>query len=287
MKIIPKIGLHVSVAGGFYKGIEYANNIGLTAIQIFGSSPRQWKVKFPIEEDLKKYFEYKKLSKVEAVYLHAPYIANPASFDEELRNKSVKVLLDHYKIAFMLDAEGLILHLGSGKDNSKEKAIDNLVLSLKEILSSEIFNKKQKTKILLENSASSKKVGYSIDELSSIFKAVNSKQLGLCIDTAHALGSGMIQEYTKESVKKLFDEIDEQIGLERLEVIHTNDSKVPANSNNDRHEHIGRGFIGLKGFQALAGDERLREKSWILETPKEDDKDWDKENVAAILDLFK
>lgn len=282
-KKIPLIGGHVSAGGGLYPAIERAEAIGATAIQIFGASPRTWKVYAPKPENIEKFKTALANSAVKSVFLHGAYVVNLASPDPESVQKSIQNLADHLAIAELIGAKGLIFHVGSGKEMPKAEAIQQAITAMREVLKLSPGT----AQLIIENAAGGgQKIGSAIAEIAEMIQGVNSKRMAACFDTAHAFEAGLIESYTSESVASLCDEWELQIGLDRLVALHVNDSKTPFNSRNDRHENIGEGYIGLDGFKALAGEARLRDKSWLLEVPGFDDDGPDKRNVDILRALF-
>jgi len=282
--MIPSIGAHVSVAGGLYNAFINAEKIGATCVQIFGASPRSWHGRLQTEAELKKYFEAKKLSQVGNVYLHACYLVNLGSDKIENRQNSIASLVDHMQIAKQLEARGVVFHLGSSMGGSKEEALEFTVAGMKQILK-EVSGD---TWLIMENSAGGgHKLGLEFSEVGEIMKKVGSNRVKVCLDTAHIFEAGGIEDYTKPKVKKLFDDFEQHIGLDKLVALHINDSKTPYNSHHDRHENIGDGHIGLDGFINLANDKRLHDKDWILEVPGFDNLGPDKENIDILRKCFK
>jgi deoxyribonuclease-4 len=282
--MIPKIGAHVSAAGGLYKSFINAEHIGAECVQIFGGSPKMWRARQPNESELKKYFEAQKLSNVGHVYLHASYLVNLGSDKGSNRENSVLSLIDHMAIAQSIKSQGVIFHLGSSMSGTKEEAFEYTVIGMKDVL-------KQvpgETYLIMENSAGGgHKLGLEFSEVGAIMKAVGSKRVKVCLDTAHIFEAGGIDEYSKPKVKKLFDEFDEHIGLDNLVALHINDSKTPYNSHHDRHENLGDGYIGLAGFKNLAADKRLHDKDWLLEVPGLDNLGPDTVNIEILKSCFK
>jgi len=300
---VPIIGAHVSAQGGLYRAFENAKNIGADAIQIFGSSPQQWSVRLPKEEDIKKFKEVHKESGNIPVFLHASYLANLASASEITRANALQSLTGHLKIAEMISARGLIFHIGSAsaskafstsvasakevateaKDQSKEEAMKLVVEGCQKILK----NVSGQTQLILENSsAGGAKLGSTPQEIGQIFKKIKSPRAKVCFDTAHAFEAGVIEYDSLEKIKKTFDEWEEHVGLENIVAIHANDSKTAFNSHNDRHENIGEGHIGLKGFQNLTREKRLCDKVWLLEVPGFNDTGPDAKNIQILKSCF-
>lgn len=279
----PKIGAHVSAAGGAWNAVQNAQNIGADCFQIFGASPRGWAAKIPSAEDVKKFKDALKESKLSPVFLHAAYLANLASPSADIRKKSVKNLADHLTIAERLGTEGLIFHVGSAKDAPPQKAIEFIIKGIKEI-----FRKVPgQAKLFLENDAGGgNKVG-NLKQIGEIIRKVKSTRLGVCYDTAHGFESGLIDAYAPAKIKAFLKEFDSKIGLKYLAVLHVNDSKTPAGSHHDRHANIGEGEIGLSGFRNLAKIPALKAIPWILEVPGFAGTGPDKKNINILKKLFK
>jgi deoxyribonuclease-4 len=277
------IGGHVSAAGGFYKAVERATAIHATAMQIFGASPRSFQAPLPKPEDIEKYQAALKASPIRAVYLHALYLVNLATADESLFAKSEKSLADHLRIAEALGADGLVFHPGSAKGLTRVEALERQAVALKRILKVV----PGQTKLLVENTAGGgDKLGGPLEDLEFLVKKISSPRFGVCLDTAHAFEFGLVKEYSVSECEKLVADLDKKIGLEKLAVIHANDSKTPSSSNSDRHENIGRGEIDLAGFKNLAKVPELRTKPWLLEVPGLDGEGPDAENIRVLKSCF-
>lgn len=278
------VGGHVSIAGGLIHGILKANEIGAKAIQIFGASPRRWACRFPDEKSVETYKIAKAKSKISAVFLHAPYLVNLVTSNDEFYLKSIKALIEHMQIAELIGADGLIFHIGSmQKDSSRVKVLNRAVRGMKMVLK----NVPGKTKLIMENAAGgSTRVGSSFDDLAYLYKKIKSNRIKICLDTAHLYEAGLIDNYSSDKIKRLFDEFDKKIGLPNLAVLHINDSKTAFNSHHDRHENIGDGHIGIKGFKNLAHEKRINEKPWILEVPGFNHHGVDKKNIRLLNSCF-
>lgn len=262
---------------------QNANRIGAQALQIFGASPRQWQAKIPEKIEVSKYQAELKKYKLGPVFLHAAYLVNLASPDEMIRAKSIMSLTAHLKISEAIGAEGLIFHVGSGKEAPKEEAMSHIIEGVKKVLK-EVPGQ---AKIILENSAGGgQKLGSNAKEVGQLLEKINSPRAKVCFDTAHAFEAGIIESYSPENIKKLFDEWDRGVGLENFAALHVNDSKTAFNSHNDRHENLGEGFIGLNGFKNLAKEKRINILPWLLEVPGFDNLGPDKENVEILKKCF-
>lgn len=283
----PYIGAHVSAAGGFRTVPGRAKAIGAEAIQIFGASPRSFAVKAIDPLDAAEYKKGLKEVGVMAVYLHAAYLVNLASPSADARRASAKNLGEHLAIAEALGADGLIFHLGSGKEMPKEKAIDYIAHAMKEILK----KVPGKAALVMENSAGGgARIGSLPDDMAAIMRQMTKeelKRIKVCIDTAHSLESGLIESYTPANIRKFVDDWDKAVGIKNIVALHVNDSKTPYNSHHDRHENIGKGCIGLAGFKALAAEKRFHDKAWLLEVPGFDGTGPDAKNIQIVKGCFR
>lgn len=278
----PKIGAHVSTAGGLWTAFERAKDIDADCIQIFGASPRTWQAKLPNADEINKFKEEGKKIGIGPVYLHASYLVNLGSPNPDLVLKSIKSLSDHLKIAELIGAAGLIFHIGSSAGMDKEKSLNQAISGMKKVLA----DVPGKSFLVMENNAGGgEKIGKTVEELAFLFKKIDSKRMKVCLDTAHAFESGIVR-YGAADIGIFTDKIDKEIGLENIVAIHANDSKTLWNSHNDRHENIGEGHIGLPGFKALAKEKRLWDKAWLLEVPGFADEGPDKKNVEILKKCF-
>lgn len=276
---MPLIGAHVSAAGGLHTVFERATTIGAQALQMFGASPRQWNVPLPSPEAVALFKAEWKKSAVREVYLHAPYLINIAHPEDDLWQKSVQALTGHFQIATALGAQGLIFHIGSSKHLSSDEAIKKITRAMKKILAAV----SGKTFLMVENSAGEgQKVGSTPEEIGTIIEHVKSPRVKVCIDTAHTFESGLIEAYTTPNIKIFFSRCDKAFGAGTIQALHINDSKTAGNSHHDRHENIGKGYIGLQGFVELAKEKRFAKTAWLLEVPGFAGLGPDKENVDIL-----
>jgi len=273
-----KIGAHVSTSGGFSKAIERAVSIGANTIQIFGASPVQWKANLPDPEEAKIFQTLCQKNDIGPVFLHAPYLINLASPKEELVKLSKELLKKHLEISNSLGARGVIFHIGSKGERDQKEAEKIVAKSLSDIL------KNVKEGILfIENCAGAGNlIGDTLEEIGSIIKRIKNSRIGFCLDTAHAFESGILADFETKTIKSFVKKIEKEIGLEKFEVIHANDSKTPMGSNKDRHENIGQGFIGKKGFINLFKNKEIIKRSFILEVPGFDGLGPDKKNIDIL-----
>ncbi|MEX0877250.1 MAG: deoxyribonuclease IV [Candidatus Spechtbacterales bacterium] len=279
----PLLGAHVSVAGGVQNGILRAENIGAQVIQIHASSPRQWTAKAQKKENIDKYKELLREGKVEAVFLHAPYLINIASKDSVMIKKSTDALDGQIRLAEDLNAHGVVVHMGSvGMGNGKEGAAERAAGVIKDVL----VKNPGAAYIILENSSGGGgKFGATAAEIGEVVKRVASDRVRICIDTAHAFGSGEL-EFSTAGVRHFFETYEKEAGKDKIALMHINDSKAEFGSFKDRHENIGDGLIGIEGFKILAQDKSAIKVPWVLEVPGIEGGGPDSENMRRIQSIF-
>ncbi len=273
-KMTIRLGVHVSISGCLSKSIDNALDIGCSAFQIFTRSPRQWKTKnIPIEES--ELFKNKlKESSInsDSIVVHMPYLPNLSAPESDMYQKSLEVFEDEINRCNLLQIPHLVIHLGSHLGKGSKNGISQLINACNIVLNnySDLNSKKNTVKILLENSAGQKNsIGSSIDEIAEILDELNSRIFGLCLDTCHAFAAGYDLS-TENGIIELLDIMANKIGLDRVKVIHLNDSKGKLGSNLDRHYHIGIGKIGEEGFKFLLNNKKVSHIPFILETPIDD-----------------
>src|SRR3989344_3799392 len=283
MKKRPSLGAHVSVAGGLLNGIKNAERIGAECIQLFGASPRAFAVGRKSPDEIAEFKKARDKAGVEQVFLHGAYLVNLASPDSSLRERSEVNLAGHLAIAESIGADGLIFHIGSGKEMPKSDALDIVVEAIKRILGFVKGN----ASLVIENSAGGgQTIGSSPREVGNVIERVGSHRLKVCWDTAHAFEAGQIEKYDESGVRALVQSFKDGFELDNLVAFHINDSKTPFNSKHDRHENLGEGHIGLDGFKNLAKARELYHAAWILEVPGFDDMGPDKKNLDILKSCF-
>lgn len=277
-----KFGAHMSIAGGVDKALIHGAKIGCDTIQIFTKNASQWRARELSKEEISRFKANQKETGISPVVAHDSYLINIASPDDTAYEKSHEALLIEMKRAEALSLPYLVIHpgahVGSGEENGL-KRIANGLNSLHE--KTEGF----KAKILLETTAGQgTTLGHCFEHFAAILEKVKSKKkLGICFDTAHAFASGYNIK-TKKGYAETMKTFDGIIGIEKIKVFHINDSKKPLGSRVDRHEHIGKGFIGKDGFKHLLRDERFTGLPMILETPKQSDEE-DMVNLKLLKEI--
>ncbi|MGB2692158.1 MAG: deoxyribonuclease IV [Thermodesulfobacteriota bacterium] len=258
-----KFGAHVSIAGGIDKAPERAHVLGCECFQIFSRSPRGGKPPELKDELVESFLNECVKYNISDYYIHTPYYINLCSTKKELRSSSITIIREELERASIIKAKYIMTHLGSSKDTEREKAIELIIESLKKIMDKRDFS----TQLLLENTAGQgATVGDSFEELAEILDGVKGFNIGICIDTAHTFAAGYDirkeQEF-EETIKSLSD----TIGLKNIKLFHGNDSKVGLGERKDRHEHIGKGKIGIQGFKNIIEDTTFKNINMIVETP--------------------
>ncbi len=273
-----KFGAHISIAGGIEKAPERAHSVGCECFQMFSRSPQGGKALELTLEIVDKFKKNCQKYRLKNYYIHAPYYINLASAKNRIYHGSIAVIKDELKRADLMGARAVVTHLGSAKElgekEAREKLVEGLIKIFKEDPKKENFKESEtifQAKLLLEITAGAGGImGDNFEEIAYFIKEaekeISKNKLGVCFDTAHAFESGYDLR-TKKSVQKTFDEFDKIIGLERLELLHGNDSKTDLNSHVDRHENLGFGKIGLECFKTIAGDRRLSHLDLVIETP--------------------
>lgn len=279
-----KLGAHMSTSGGLWKAIDRGEQISCESIQIFTKSNRSWKAK-PIADEIRdKFINRKDETPIAPIFVHASYLINLASFDQEKYQKSFNGMIDELQRAELIDLPWVVLHPGSHLDHGVSKGTKRIAESI------DLIHEKTegfKVKILLENVAGQgTNIGRKFEELQAIIKKVSQPdRLGVCFDTCHAFAGG--HDFRNEKkYEALIDEFDSIVGLNKLLAFHLNDSVGPCGSRKDRHAHIGQGKIGLEGFRFFLNDKRFKDHPGILETPKDKEMTEDIKNLKVLRSLI-
>ena len=278
MKNKINIGGHVSCAGGLMVAIENAKRLNIKIIQIHATSPRQWQVRMP---DKKIADEFKSsLKKLDiSCYIHAPYLINLATPNNDLAKKSLDNLVGNLKIGEMIGAKGVVFHLGSTTGGDRKVSLKQEINLIKKALKLS----KGDCKLILENSANGEGslIGSKLEEVGALVKGAKSKRVGVCLDTAHSFASSL-SDFSSKSVIEFEKQIKKHIGLKNLICFHVNDSKVEFGTHRDRHENIGQGCIGKSGFINLSKIKSFRKIDWLLEVPGYDGNGPDERNIRVL-----
>ena len=273
------LGVHCSIAGGLEKAFEEADALGIDAMQIFTQNQRQWVNKVLSDEAIRSFKSAWKKSGVKRIFSHCSYLINLGSADPALFSKSVDALEGEVRRCHALGLSGCVLHPGAAQGRSDEVTLARIAEGLQEVLQRTAACR---THILIENTAGQgTSMGYQFRHLGTLLKTVRSNRLGVCFDTCHAFAAGYDLRDAK-GFQACWKEFDQEVGMERLEAIHLNDSKGGLGSRLDRHEHIGRGELGRDCFRRML--EKFPDVPKVLETDKEDD--MDRKNLEYLRKLI-
>lgn len=280
------LGAHMSISGGLEKAIERGASIGCTTLQIFTKSNRQWNAKTLSAQEIELFKSTVKSLQMGPIVAHATYLINIASADPKISNASTEALAMELARCQSLDIPYLVLHPGSYGKGTPEEGLERISYHLDQIFEKVPGN----TLILLETMAGQgTALCWNFEQIATVIqKSHHKKRLGVCFDTCHAFVAGYDFKDSK-SYEHMWQQFDEHIGLERLKAIHVNDSKKGLGSRVDRHEHIGKGALGLEPFALLFNDPRFFDIPKILETPKVTEEPFteDTMNMETIMSLLK
>lgn len=270
-----RFGVHLSTRHGLQRTVEEAKHLKCDTIQIFTRSPRMWRTR-TLEDGEAEIFRHALASAhIYPLIVHTPYLPNLCTSDPALYQKSLRAFQEDIERAQMFRAQYLVIHPGAYSPEKQEsEGYQNLVAAL-----DTVFKPSISLTVLLENmSGGGRRLGSSFEKFSWVISHSKlSEHLGICLDTCHAVGAGFDLS-TKKGIDELIKEIDRTIGLKKIKLLHLNDSKSPCGSHFDRHEHIGKGYIGEEGFKYLLTHPAFRDLPAILETPK-DPPDADVQNL--------
>lgn len=274
----------MSISGGVDKAIDRGHEVGCDTIQIFTRTPRQWKMREFSPEEIEDFKRKREEAGINPVFAHDTYLINLASPDEELWKRSMAVFEDELARCDALGLPFLVVHPGSHVGQGEEAGLARIAEALSLVLAKKPGYRSQ---IVLEITAGQgHTLGYSFQQLAQLIELTeNGERLGICFDTCHAFVAGY-EIRTPEGYDATFDELNELIGLERLKAFHLNDAKGDLGSRLDRHEHIGKGHLGVEPFRMILNDKRFQGLPMVLETPKGPKMEEDKENLRVLRSLM-
>ncbi len=290
---MPRLGAHLSIAGGLPRAVDRAQATRCQALQIFTKSVGQWRARPLPDEEVARFRARVLESGIAPVVAHNSYLINIAASDRVLRARSLAALGEEIDRAERLGLDGLVMHPGSYTTGTESKGLRLVASGLAEILGE---RPRGTVKVLLEHTAGQgTNLGHRFEHLAAIVERLEgSRRIGVCLDTCHLLAAGY-DICSTEGYERTFREFDRIVGLDRLAVFHMNDSKRPCGSRVDRHEHIGKGCLGLEPFRRILNDPRFADLPMLLETPKletaaslrrSDADPWDVKNLRALRKLI-
>ncbi len=281
---MPKLGAHMSIAGGLHQAFERLRKVRGEALQIFLSNQRQWKVPELTQEQVSRFLHAWEEGGFVPVAAHDSYLINLASPDHELHTRSTEALAEELRRCKLLGIRYLVAHPGAHCGMGREAGIERFTLGLDRAME---IAEAEGVIVLIETTAGQgTSLGGSLEEISAILH--NSRfgeLLGVCIDTCHLFASGFdLRE--KDHYNATIDALQKTIGLDRIHWFHLNDSKGELGSRIDRHAHIGKGKMGLEAFRHLLNDPRFEDHPMVLETPKGRDLKEDRRNLRVLRSLL-
>jgi deoxyribonuclease-4 len=284
------LGAHFSIAKGLDSALYQARSYGCNALQVFTKNANTWKERVVTQQEIESFAYAKSATKISQIASHTSYLINLATPEKQKHKMSCNALLQELIRSSSLQIPYVVLHPGSHVGTGKKEGILQIAESINRIFA-EVFVKipEANTRLLLETTAGQgSSVGHTFEQLASIISKVERKiNLGICLDTCHIFASGY-DIRTFDSYQKMINKVDSLIGLDRLLLIHLNDSKKELGSRVDRHEQIGHGCIGLKAFEYIMNDERFFHIPKIIETPKgKTNKDLDEINLRVLREMVK
>jgi deoxyribonuclease-4 len=290
---MPRLGAHLSIAGGLPRAVDRAEASGCAALQIFTKSAGQWRARELPPEEIALFKRRLRQTGIRPVVAHNSYLINLAAADPALRDRSIQSLCDELDRAEALGLDGLVMHPGSFTSGTEAAGLRLIAEGLARIFEA---RPDARTRILLEHTAGQgSNLGHRFEHLAEIIARLNgSRRVGVCLDTCHLIAAGY-DIRTDKGYEDTFRAFGRIVGFSRLKVFHFNDSKKPCGSRVDRHEHIGKGCLGLAPFRRILNDPRFARLPMLLETPKVDtpqtrrmsDVDpWDKMNLDVLRGLI-
>ncbi|HEY1770037.1 MAG TPA: deoxyribonuclease IV [Chthoniobacterales bacterium] len=277
------LGAHMSIGGGIHRAIERARSIESTAMQIFVKNNMQWFARPLAPNEIKAFREHAQRHELAAVFAHANYLINLAATNPQFHANSIRALFEELVRADQLELPFIVLHPGAHLGAGEEAGLTKIVASIDRIFAG---IPKVKTRIALETTAGQgSSLGCAFEHLAYVIASAREpERLCVCLDTAHVFAAGF-DLTTAAGTRKMFHEFDRVIGLQNLVALHLNDSKTARGSRVDRHEHIGKGRIGLEAFRVIMRDRRFRKIPKVLETPKGKELREDVENLRTLREL--
>jgi deoxyribonuclease-4 len=282
----PRLGAHMSIAGGLPEAVRRARAVEATALQVFVKSANQWRAR-PFAEGEVEAFRaaVREAGLGEHLTAHSSYLINLASPDATLWERSLQAFVEELRRCTALGIGLLILHPGSHMGAGAEAGLERLTRALDRALDA---SGTEGTRVLLEITAGQGRcLGGSFEEIATVLDGVRERErVGACFDTCHALAAGY-EFRDADSYAQTFARLDATIGLSRLRAFHLNDSRGALGSRLDRHAAIGRGEVGLEPFRLLLNDRRFRGLPMVIETEKGEDLAEDRENLAVLRSLVR
>ncbi|MBW6431827.1 deoxyribonuclease IV [Patescibacteria group bacterium] len=258
-----KLGAHIGISGGLTKAADQAHLVGCETLQVFTSNPKGWNFNVRSDEEIESFKNKIKEYEIEYVVGHSIYLINIASPNPYIYTNSINSLISGLVMAEKASFNGVVTHIGSHTGSGFEAGMKQILNALEQVLNTT----EGAIPILLETDAGSgHRIGCKFSDIGQIIRSLKSDSIQVCLDTCHSFVSGY-EMRTEKGLEKTLSEFDKEIGLDKLALIHLNDSKGDLGSNLDRHEVIGEGFLGLKTFEMIINHPKLKHLPGVIETP--------------------
>jgi deoxyribonuclease-4 len=275
-----ELGAHMSIAGGLFHALERGREVGCGAVQIFLKNQRQWAAKPLAADEVGAFRSARRATAIRHVFAHSSYLINLGNPDAALWSQAVDAFTDELERAEALGLSCVVIHPGSHRGAGIEAGLARVTAALDESLARTAG---YRVKVALENTAGAgNTIGRTFGELAALLgRAARPERLGVCLDTCHLFAAGYDLR-TAAGYRRAMAECDATVGRRRVLAFHLNDAKAPLGSGLDRHEHIGRGRLGLAPFRLLLSDRGFARVPKVLETPKEPEPAADLRNLATL-----
>ena len=274
-----RIGAHVPTRGRFARAIDAAEQCGAQTIQVFVSNPRAWAPPRVIDDDAREFAERRLAARIAPAFGHTTYLVNIASADPDFWQRSVELARLEMAAVGVLGLDGLVVHAGAGGPGERGAAVERAAQAVHAIV-----GEGDGPDLVLELTAGGAGTAAStFPQAAELLEAVGPHpRVSLCLDTCHLFAAGYALD-TQRGVKKAFAELRQHRLASRVRLVHANDAKFPRGSRMDRHQHVGQGFIGDRGFRAILAEPAVRRSAVLIETPgKLED---DLRNIARLRQL--
>jgi deoxyribonuclease-4 len=280
----PRIGVHLSTAGGVFRAAERAHEIGANTFQIFSSSPRMWRQPKIAASHCARMRELRESLNVSPLVIHASYLINVAAQSDAVWKNSIAALRGEVERALALGAEYLVLHPGSWRGMTREEGLLRAAEAIEQALAGLAWQECD-FRVLIENTAGAEfSLGSNFEQIGELVEKLRHfAPVGACLDTCHCHVAGY-DIVTSGGYEETVQLVNQLIGLDTVRVWHMNDAKAQRGSKLDRHEHIGEGTIGVAAFRRILNDARFRHCAFIAETPVDEPGD-DARNVNVLKSL--
>ena len=273
-----RIGIHASISGELTHALREAAELECQTVQLFSRNPRGWAARALGATEVRAFRRERERLGLDPLFIHAPYLLNLAAANPEVRERSIRALRQEIRRAVQLGADYLILHPGSALGRSVEEGIRACARAIRQAMRGVAADS---LGLLLENTAGQgHQIGWRFEHLAALLEALGDLPIGICLDTAHAFAAGY-DLATEAGLAETLAQLQATVGLERVRVLHLNDTRIPRGGRVDRHWHVGEGNLGAEAFRRILTHVAFRGCPLILETPRKTLED-DRRNLARV-----